>query len=246
MTNSISLYAQIKKIGLTEADKSALEGVIVEKYYVAGKSEVKDTVGGFLPKGSVTYRIYIDMKPGYFLQAVYGVPSHELFIKTTTKFFNNKDYPARTGDEINDKKINENTVALDSWVSMGAATKSHFGILRSDDKDSSIITRKPLSEADGLIIGVVPKVNLFGLDLTFFDETKDASSFYTKNGSWCNLMGVKGTTPDNRVLIAQLTTDGKLSFSLNIQLVTPALGSVKFVAKDPEGDEIKFAGLSYK
>ena len=242
--NNDSLYAQARSI-LTDADKSALENIIVEQYYVANATDYSDTTGGVLPKGSVTYRIYVDMKPGYTMQAVYGLPKHMLRIATTTEFFNNTDGGSQTGDLINVKKINDNTVALDSWIAMGGATKSHFGILKTEDKDGSIIKRNSLDKADGLKTGKVPPVTYFGLDLLFFDNAKHPSVFTTDNGSWAIFGGVKGPTDDNKVLIAQLTTNGKLSFELNLQIGTPTGASVQFVAKNPEGSEILFKGLTY-
>ena len=41
----------------------------------------QNATGGVLPVGSVTYRIYVDMLPGYKFQAAYGVPGHEMRIK---------------------------------------------------------------------------------------------------------------------------------------------------------------------
>ncbi len=219
-----------------------LEKIIVEKYYVSDANNITDDS---FPKGSVTYRIYVDMKPDYTMQAVYGVPKHELHIATTTEFFNNKRLGEKTGDLIDDKKINENTVALDSWLTMGAATKSHFGILKSDDKDGSIILRDSLAKADGLMAGKIPPVTIFGLDMRFFYDANNASLFSTNNGSIAIFGGVKGPTVDNRVLIAQLTTNGKLSFELNIQIGTPTGDTEQYVAKNPEGAEIKFDGLTF-
>ena len=186
------------------------------------------------------------MKPGYTMQAVYGLPMHVLRIATTTEFFNNKDGGSQTGDMINEKKINDNTVALDSWLAMGGATKSHFGILKSEDKDGSIMKRGSLNKTDGLVASKkVPLVTYFGLDLLFFDKANHSSAFTADNGSWAIFGGVKGPTDDNKVLIAQLTTNGKLSFELNLQIGTPTGGSVQFVAKNPEGAEIFFKGLTY-
>ena len=241
---TISIYAQQKK-ELTEIDRFALEGIIVEQYHVADSIDYADTVGGILAKGSVTYRIYIDLKPGYTLQAVYGVPNHELSIETTSVFYNNIVRGNITGDLIDDKKINENNVALDSWLSMGAATKLRFGIPKTDDRDGSIIQKKSFANADGLVIGNVPHVAYFGLDLSFFNNEKTASSFRSNNGSVAVFGGAKGFDNDNRILIAQLTTNGKLSFELNIQIGTPSGGTVQYVANNPEGAEIKYAALTY-
>jgi hypothetical protein len=234
---------------ITHDDSLALENVIVEKYYVTDSSYYVDTTGGILPKGSITYRIYIDMKPGYSLMMVYGDKKHELFLKTTTVFFNNTYCLAMTGFNIHYKEINENSVALDSWLTLGAASRIHTGILKTDDTDGSILKRASLSKADGLTNGTTPTFKMYNLDMNFFKDKKDASLFSTKNGAWYCIEGVKGPTIDNRVLIAQLTTNGTLSFELNIQLRTPTKGAVKFVARNPGSSEIipeiQFKGLAY-
>jgi hypothetical protein len=207
---SSSLSAQVKK-PLTDDDKKSLEGIIVEKYYVNDGSQKDTSSTNPLPKGAVTYRIYVDMKPGYTLQAVFGVTNHELNLKTTTKFFNTYNGGDATGDKIDDLKINNPNVAFDSWITMGAATDEHFGIPKTEDTDGSIIKTKGFEKVDGLIKAKIKPVTYFGLDLTFFNNIKDATSFTTDNASWAIFGGIKGPTDDNKVLIAQLTTDGKLS-----------------------------------
>ncbi len=222
-----------------------LEAIIVEKYYVANSSDIVDTAGGLLAKGSVTYRIYVDMKPGYTLQAVYGVQNHELVIKTTTTFFNNILSKSPTGDKIEIDQLNNNSVGLDSWLTIGAASKSHLGILKKEDSDGSLLVRKSLNKADGLIKGNVRPLINYGLNLSCFDEEKNASTFTVNNGSLAVLGGFQGPTNENKVLIAQLTTTGKLSFELNLQLGTPTGGALQYVAKNPEGKEIQFNELIY-
>ena len=51
--------------------------------------------------------------------------------------------------------------------------------------------------------------------------------------------------PENRILIAQITTDGVFSFELNLQIGTPDGGTENYVARKPVGNEIQFAGLIY-
>jgi len=236
------LFAQTKE-GSGKAD-GALEGIIVEKYYVADEKDIADTSGGSLPKGSVTYRIYVDMKPGYKLQAVYGVTGHDLIIKTTTTFFNNRR-GGKTGDLIDDKAINENTLALDSWLTMGSATKSHFGVIKADDRDGSVIKRATLDKADGLTVNKPPALINYLLDLGFFEDAKAPSLFFANNGSLAAFSSVQGLSDDNKVLIAQLTTNGKLSFELNLQVGTPNCTVENYVARNPVGSEISFGGLIY-
>lgn len=229
---------------LTHSDSLALESVIVEKYYISDSTDYSNTTNT-LPKGSVTYRIYIDMKPDYTLQLVYGDEKHKLFIKTSTTFFNNKDCYAYTGFNVDALKINENTFALDSWITMGAATRLHTGVLKIEDIDGSIITRNTLTKADGLTKGNLPLLKIFNLDLGCFNKEKDASEFSSINGGWGALGGVTGPTVENRVLIAQITTNGNLSFNLNIQLGTPLGGYIKYVAVNSEGSELLFNGLAF-
>ena len=244
-----SLFSQNKQNNIISLDdRSALERVIVEKYYVADSTDYLDSAKNSLPIGSVTYRIFIDMKQGYNLQLVYGSPKHELFIETTSKFFNDKIANAITGFNINPKIINTGNIALDSWITMGAAARGFTGMQRSEDiVGYSFITNRPsLKIADGLTKGVLPDFKTFNLDLNFFNNDSSAIRFSTKNGGWSAPGGVKGPTPENRVLIAQFTTNGKLSFKLNLQIGTPSGGYVKFVASDPEESEIKFDELILK
>jgi hypothetical protein len=248
---SLTVLAQKQQASLTEADKNALEGVIVEKYYTAGPADYADTLGGVLPQGSVTYRIYIDLKPEYTLQMVYGNQKHELFLKTSSKFYNNTYCGAVIGYNVNTAKINKGNYSLDSWISLNSATKNYAGILRADDTDGSIIHKEGLSKSDGLTNGNLPWFKPFNLNLGFFDKADSAICFSTRNGGWAALdgvarAGIKGPTPDNRILVAQLTTNGELSFDLNIQVGTPSGGVVHFVAHNPEGEEVLFKELSFE
>ncbi|MFN8865233.1 MAG: T9SS type A sorting domain-containing protein [Flavobacteriales bacterium] len=245
-----------------------LEGIIVETYYISNANDATDTDGGSLAAGSTTYRIFVDMAPGYEIQAVYGNANHELRIATTTQFFNNVDRGELTGNAINDARVDENTVALDSWLSMGPATDAHFGVLKSEDTNGSIVGGAnndggsanipggllvnadplagiPLTTADGLIPGVVPNVTLVGINPTMFDNVNSSTTFTTNGGAWSVLEGVVGPTATNRVLIAQITTNGDLSFELNIQLGAPNGTVEKYVAENPINDEIFFGQLTF-
>ena len=76
MKNFILIISLLLMSAVTKA-QNGLEGVIVETYYV---SEPNDTnaniVGGVLPVGSVTYRVYLDLLPGYKFQVCYGIIDH--------------------------------------------------------------------------------------------------------------------------------------------------------------------------
>lgn len=92
--------------------QNGLQCVYVEKYYV---SNVADSIGsvGILPVGSITYRVFADMLPGYKFQMAYGSPTHLLTINTTTSFFNNEDRGA-TNPTYTKAQAKNNTVMLDS------------------------------------------------------------------------------------------------------------------------------------
>jgi hypothetical protein len=240
-----SLFAQ-ENYTITHNDSLALENVIVEKYYVYDSTDYIDTIPDTYPKGATTYRIFIDMKPGYSLQAVYGTKNHELNLKTSTTFFNDLTCYAETGFNIDAKQLNLGAVALDTWITLGAASRLHTGILKSEDDSiySFVRKRKSLSKVDGLTKGVLPNFQVFNIDLKFFNNDSTANNYTTNDGAWAAMGGVKGPTPENRVLIAQLTTTGKLSFVLNVQIGTPTGGVIQFVGKKPEGSEMQFDGLN--
>ncbi|MFM1933028.1 MAG: hypothetical protein RL226_2331 [Bacteroidota bacterium] len=235
-----------------------LEDIIVETYYISDANDAADEDGGFLPEGSTTYRIYADMLPGYEIQAVYGNANHTLRIETTTFFFNNEDRGATTGYAIGLNRFDDNTVAVDTYVTLGAPTAATLGVLKTDDTNGAVANSSgllqntnpaagiPMSVADGMIPGTLPSaVVTVGLDLSMFDDVNSSTALVSNGGAWSVLEGVQGPTADNRVLIAQITTDGDLSFELNIQIGTPSGGVEQYVASNPIGAEIGFAGLTF-
>lgn len=239
-----------------------LEKIVVEKYYVSDANDEKAKLGGHLPAGSVTYRIYADMLPGYRFQAAYGVEGHELRIATTTLFFNNDDRGAIIPNIIPKFNLENNTVMLDSWLSVGAASELNFGILKSEDdtietvvnadipkvlQNADPLAGVPVKVKDGLMAGVPQRVTIFGIDsiIDVFGTQTKGSLFSTDNGSWACLVGAVGPTSDNKVLIAQLTTDGVFSFELNIQIGGPDRQVENYVARNPVNKEILLPSLTY-
>jgi hypothetical protein len=239
--------------------QTGLQNVIVEKYYI---SDYNDSVGsiGRLPVGSVTYRIFLDMKPGYKFQSAYGSPSHTMFIKTTTAFFNNEDRGSTT-PAFTKSQAKFNTVMLDSWLTAGAACTANFGVLKSvDDGVGTVVNADgllqnnnpmagiPLTSQDGFLSGTPGTFSSIGIDeaiLVFDAESQAGNSFLTTNGAWSCLSGATGPDSSNIVLIAQVTTEGELSFELNIQIGTPDGGTEQYVARNPVGSETMFPGLTY-
>ncbi|MFM7016097.1 MAG: Ig-like domain-containing protein [Bacteroidota bacterium] len=245
--------------------QNGLEGVFVEKYYVSNIDDAKVTDGGYLKPGSTTYRIWVDMKPGYSLQAVYGVNGHPLKLATTTYFFNHATNGGCTANDVSRLKLAENTTMLDSWISVGAGSDADYGILKKEDtynsfqnqngilKNDSPEAGLPLTKSDGLLAGSPQRVvSFFGIDSTalrIFNNSTDTAAkgqaFITENGSWASFGGAFGLDTSNKVLIAQLTTDGQLSFELNIQLGTPYGSIENYYAKNPQGSELQIPDLIY-
>ena len=121
-------------IGTYAQAQNGLENIIVEKYYVSNPADATGTLnatGDILLDGSVTYRIYADMLPGYKLKAVYGVTGHPLVFNTTTTFFNNSDNTATP--TFNLSTADDGSVMLDSYLTIGAACNGVFGVLKTED-----------------------------------------------------------------------------------------------------------------
>ncbi|MFM2284648.1 MAG: hypothetical protein RLZZ543_145 [Bacteroidota bacterium] len=242
--------------------QNGLESIIVEKYYVANAADAAGSVGT-LPVGSVTYRFYVDMLPGYKFQVAYGNSDHTLSFNTTTSFFNNEDRGA-VNPTYTKTQARANTVMLDSWLSAGAACASNFGVLKSEDDVTSggatvvnsngILANTdasagiPLTTQDGLWAGAPSSVTTVGqtdAQAAIFDATsQQGSSFVLTDGAWSSLAGTQGPTSNNRILIAQLTTDGVLTYALNIQIGTPTGGVQRYVVSNPLAGETTLPSLS--
>ena len=241
--------------------QNGLDSIIVEKYYISDLADASGSIAnaaGTLPAGSVTYRVYADMKPGYKFQALFGVPTHELKLTTTTSFFNNEDRGSVTPNAISVTNTRKNTVMLDSWFSVGATATGKMGVLKSEDTDGALANSDGLlqnsdaragiaiSTQDGMIAGTPEAVTFVGLttELDVFDLlSQTGNSFSTTNGSVASLNGSVGPTAENRVLLGQFTTDGEFCYELNIQIGTPTGGTQQYVAKNPTGLEIQLPSL---
>ena len=267
--NILFFLISIFSISLTNAQ---VENVIVETYYVSDQFDATDVNGGRLDSGSVTYRIYVDLPKDQKLLRIYGDKNHLFNIKSTETIFNNKVDGVSFSKDLSKKRFKNNTVALDSWLTLGQTSTdlsgiTYFGILKAQDTDGSLIggvnndggsqsistgllkntnslAGFPLTQADGMDTllnkptdwkdyGVKDFVS--GIDSSIFGSIiigKEFSSnlFYLRNS------GTVGVDPEkNQILIGQITTKGKLSFELNLeveQLVDGILTKVKYVAND--------------
>lgn len=257
----ILIGAALLLTGYFTKAQNGLENIVVEKYYISNAADAAGS-SGTLPAGSVTYRIFADMLPGYNFQAIYGVTGHTMTVSTTTTFFNNEDYGSTT-PSASAANVRKNSALLDSYFSVGGGANGKMGVLKVDDTDGSpgnaqgllqnvdastgaainIGTTTSTTAKDGLVTGTPVAVTYVGIsaaDLSAIDAISQAgSSFTTSNGSIAALGGATGVDPStNRVLIGQFTTDGVFSFCFNIQIGTPTGGTQNFVSSNPLGSEI--------
>ena len=261
----ILLSAGIALLSGFASAQNGLENVIVETYYIANAADVAGSVGT-LPIGSVTYRLFADMLPGYKFEALYGVSGHTLTVNSTTPFFNNEDRGATT-PAFTKAQAAHNSIMLDSWFSAGGACSNAMGVPKSDDNGVANQVVVPagmlvntigfpiaLTTQDGFIAGTPQAVTFVGItngvstdDLSVLDGTSlVGNTFSTANGSVASLNGSVGPdTVTNKVLIGQFTTDGVFCFELNIQIGTPLGGVQNYVASNPVGSEIQANFLTY-
>lgn len=142
--------------------------------------------------GMRTYRVYANFEnPDDQLTAVYAVEGNPMSITTTTSFYQN-DLGGAFANEISDVALLvDPNVAYDSWFTIGGENDAvNLTTLGTDDAAAAF-------EAGGA----------FAIDNAL-------------GGSWFVLPGLEPLAyPDEqgRVLVAQLTTDGVVNLSINLQ-----------------------------
>lgn len=252
-------------LSLSGIGQDGLEGIIVEKYYVSSEADnAAKNRSGELEEGSVTYRIFVDLKPGYRFQAAYGSPGHPLKIKSTKPFFNHNTSGTSNAAILPEKSLSADIALLDSWLSAGAGGENHLAIPLAYDKvekdvliqfKKGFLENKPkkksltLSEKDGLSrSSYIPFPTFFQIDscLKFLGTATSGDSLVIHNGAWaCMGKGSVGadSLTTNTVCIAQLTTAGKLSFELNLMIGGPDGKSYKYVARNPATGELTHKSL---
>jgi len=252
---------------IASSAQDGLEGVMVETYYVSSGNETKGALhSGDLPEGSVTYRIYVDLKPGFTFQAAYGSPGHPLVIESTKPFFNHVEAGSTHPNILPERALGENIALLDSWLSVGAAGENHLGIPKEYDSEMpdayvhfepGYFTHKnrhagftPLMR-DGMQRSEhLPFPTFYQMDSSLFylGSSTNGNKITINNGAWaCMGRGAVGadSLTTNNVLIAQLTTAGELSFELNLLIGAPNGTSQKYVARNPDPGEWLHKDLVY-
>lgn len=168
--------------------KAQIEKVYVETYYISDSLDAMDTDGGFLEEGSITYRIYVDLVPGSKVQKIYGDINHALIFKSTNIFFNNIDRGQTFGKDFSKSWLGSNTVALDSYVTLGMSTKpvtNIFGVPKNNDSDGSFVgginnDGGSIAAPNGLLVNNDPDA---GIPLTTSDGNEPMTAVLANWGS---------------------------------------------------------------
>ena len=220
-----------------------LEKVIVETYYISNNADSTDTIGGKLTAGSTTYRIYIDMLPGSKLKKIYGNNDHPFSISSTDYFFNNLDGQTFAKDFVK-TRYNENTVALDSWLTLGQTTKkqgnkTYFGVLKNQDLDGSFIGGlNNDGGSDNIPEGLLTNNNLLiGLPLTYADGM---GSMTIIPDSWLD-NGIKDFATGNDSTIFGSLVPKKNFSSTNFTLQNSGVSGI-----NPDSNQVLIAQLTTK
>jgi hypothetical protein len=242
-----------------------LQGIYIEKFYESVEADRKSSnYSGGLESGSITYRIYADLEPGYRFQAAFGSPDHALEITSTANFFNHGDAGTTHPNILPEKALRKDIAMLDSWLSVGAAAENHMAIPRRYDDD---IADEQIRYQSGFLLNTtkespwtlatrdgmkrrerLPFPTFYMVDsaLQVLGSTTKGKRIYIENGAWaCMGKGSVGvdSTSENHVLIAQLTTAGDLDLRLNIMIGTPDGKSIQYVCANPQDREVLHPGL---
>jgi hypothetical protein len=247
-----------------------LEGIDVETYYI---STLQDQTDYGIPVGSRTHRVYVNMLPGYSLQAVFGSPStnpdvDSLVIYSSAPFWNDAVNGANSANDIVNSLLTSGAAMIDSWFSFGSGGGTRKGTLKVNDTDGGLATLlvntnaqmgAALTASDGRFNATPNALSTIfaGADLTLspyntFYNSSVSNRFSTGQATggfavYGDNGAATGSGTDNRVLIGQFTTTGNFGFVINLQLGTPTPGvSEVYVAQTPQSGEFTHPSLIRK
>jgi hypothetical protein len=180
-----------------------LRNVLIEKYYVSDVNDASDTIGGHLSPNTITYRIYAHLEDNARVTSIFGDDRHPFYIHSSESFFNNLSQGKSFGKDFTKAMLSENTVVLDSYLTIGQAAKQgskvYFGIPKHLDSDGSFVggvnndggsaagaglisgqsvdAGIPVTQADGFDTLVVPAINWSNSGVQDFVTGNDSTIF---------------------------------------------------------------------
>jgi len=195
--------------------QAQLEGLHIETYYISDSLDATDVIGGDLQAGETTYRVYVDMAPGSKLVSAFGDVDHPFEISSSRRFFNNID-GATFGYDIPKVSYESNTVALDSYITLGQngfqGLKNYFGVPKQEDTDGSFIGGVNNDGGSEMINGglLVNNDPLAGIPLTEADGM-DTLNLVTED--WFNFGVVDFTTGEDSTIFSVNAVDSSFTSS---------------------------------
>jgi hypothetical protein len=201
--------------------RSQIEKVIVEKYYISDANDATDTTGGYLQPGSITYRIYIDLAPGSKLKKIYGDVKHAIKFSSSAAIFNNLVDGQSFAKDFSKSRMAENTVALDSWITLGQVikpgAKTYFGVLKTVDNDGSFIGGiNNDGGSAGIAGGLLANADLSaGIPLTAADGLDTMTAVPTNWASYGLLDSLSNI--DSTIFGSAKSSNGYVSYNFGLQ-----------------------------
>jgi hypothetical protein len=163
-----------------------------------------------LVPGITTYRLFVEMvNSDDFLSSVYGNDNFPLEIASSTSFYNDQ-FGASVASGVNPAFFQFfPTAEADSWVTIG---------IEGQNVGSEVAISTVESPLQPWVPALAFESEIDGENLVMSDAT---------GGAWFVLNNTPNGIPDenNRVLIAQLSTDGSISGVVNVQVFENGIGS---------------------
>ena len=267
----LSLFSALFLLTSLSISAQGLEGIIVERYYETDAADETNALDNGsvvpLPAGSVVYRVFVDMADGYKFSQIFGTLEHPLTVNATADFYNDPSYGVTVNPaSISANNIRKHTALIDSWFTTGGASNGKVGVLKIEDTDGSVGNQhNVLANNPGGCYGVpingtnaqdgmtpnssttylLPNSLGIGSALEALDQTA-GNSIMIDAGAIAALGGIVGPTASNRVMIAQFTVNGDITFALNVQLVNALTGAAEnYVSSNPIAGELTHPTLTY-
>jgi len=232
--------------------QEAVQGVLVDRVATASAREL----GVQVENGDTvftTYRIFIDLAPEFKMQAVFGNEVHPLILGATGITYNTPVRGVATGNFVDPRKLLTDNLIRDSFITIGAVSNWYCGIPVNRDTDGNQVCdglpRETASwcelEHDGLAEFKPIDVELVFVEIEGLGKESGHFSLYSTNGAWASRIGAAGADDENIVMVAQITTNGELYFSLNLQLAHQEGGTLQHVATNAKPNQYLTPALNY-
>jgi len=242
-----------------------IEDQIVETYYISNQDDFNGVNSDDIAPGTKIYRVFLDLCQGCKIKELFGTPQNPLTIKSDSIFFNSS-FGAIRGYNLNPAFLAAfDTAPLDSYLSMGAASTTDWGIPKELDSDGSIWEGRtppqpltntseeigiPLTESDGLLSTGGSSLEPSDWQFSSSFESELGSVFGANSndsvfggGSTDQPFtlkfptGVQGPNDENIVMIGQFATTGELEFNLNMVVEDAQGDSTRLVSTLATGDQ---------